>query len=90
MNFYGKFRGIVIDNLDPLGRGRIKAQVSEISGTPTNWAEACVPYSELITGFIAVPPIGNQVWIEFEHGNPDYPIWTGCPWGSETRMNLPE
>jgi len=20
------------------------------------------------------------VWIEFEHGDPDYPIWTGCFW----------
>ena len=22
------------------------------------------------------------MWIEFEHGDPEYPIWSGCWWGS--------
>jgi hypothetical protein len=29
-----------------------------------------------------LPPIGGQVWMEFEQGNPDYPIWTGGFWGT--------
>ena len=33
-------------------------------------------------GVYMVPPIGAGVWIEFEQGEPDYPIWTGCRWGS--------
>jgi uncharacterized protein involved in type VI secretion and phage assembly len=28
-----------------------------------------------------VPQIGAGVWIEFEQGDPDYPIWTGGFWG---------
>jgi hypothetical protein len=28
-----------------------------------------------------VPQIGAGVWIEFEQGDPDYPIWVGCFWG---------
>jgi len=26
--------------------------------------------------------LGAGVWIEFEHGDPDYPIWSGCWFGS--------
>jgi uncharacterized protein involved in type VI secretion and phage assembly len=33
-------------------------------------------------GFFALPDVGTGVWIEFEHGDPDYPIWAGCWWGS--------
>ena len=32
-------------------------------------------------GFFLVPPVGANVWVEFEAGDPDYPIWTGCFWG---------
>ena len=26
------------------------------------------------------------MWIEFEHGDPDYPIWTGCFWGTAAEI----
>jgi len=29
-----------------------------------------------------VPPIGAGVWVEFEQGDPDFPIWSGCRWGA--------
>jgi uncharacterized protein involved in type VI secretion and phage assembly len=32
-------------------------------------------------GFFAIPPTGANVWVEFEGGDPDYPIWGGCFWG---------
>jgi uncharacterized protein involved in type VI secretion and phage assembly len=28
-----------------------------------------------------IPQIGTGVWVEFEQGNPDYPIWSGCWYG---------
>ncbi len=85
--FYGKYRGTVFDNLDPLQRGRIQAIVPDVLGlSPTTWAEACVPVAgstpPIQMGMFAVPPIGAGVWIEFEQGNHEYPIWTGCFWGS--------
>ena len=43
---------------------------------------ACVPFAGIQSGFFAVPDIGSGVWIEFEQGDPDYPIWVGCFWGS--------
>jgi len=83
--FYGKYRGQVVDNADPSGRGRVTAMVTDVLGeTPTTWAEACLPMAGTGTpmGVFCVPPIGTGVWIEFEHGDPNKPIWTGC-WFSE-------
>ena len=81
--FYGKYRGIVRDNKDPDKRGRILAEVPAVSGMKTNWANPCVPYAGKDVGFYAIPPLGAKVWIEFEGGNPSFPIWSGCFWQKE-------
>ncbi|MFZ0746888.1 MAG: phage baseplate assembly protein V [Terracidiphilus sp.] len=80
--FYGKYRGLVIDNIDPMQIGRIMAQVPDVLGElPSSWAMPCVPAAGVQSGCFIVPAIGSQVWMEFEQGNPDYPIWTGGFWG---------
>jgi uncharacterized protein involved in type VI secretion and phage assembly len=80
--FYGKYRGTVVNNVDPEQIGRIQAIVPDVSNVvPTSWAMPCLPGAGVNTGMFTVPPIGGGVWIEFEHGNPDYPIWTGGYWG---------
>lgn len=82
-HFYGKYRGLVVDNVDPLMRGRLKAMVPLVLGEmPSGYAEPCVPYAGTTSGFYAVPPIGAGVWIEFEGGDPSRPIWTGCWWAT--------
>lgn len=79
---YGKYRGTVINNIDPEGRGRIMALVPDVLGlTPSSWAMPCVPAAGIQSGVFIVPPILSGVWIEFEQGDPDYPIWTGGFWG---------
>jgi uncharacterized protein involved in type VI secretion and phage assembly len=85
--FYGKYRGTVLDNVDPEMRGRILAIVPDVSGPlPTSWALPCLPWGGIQTGVFCVPPIGAGVWIEFEQGDPDYPIWTGCYFGSAAEV----
>ena len=42
----------------------------------------CAPVGGPQIGFYALPPLGGGVWIEFEQGDPDFPIWTGTFWGS--------
>jgi hypothetical protein len=85
--YYGKFRGVVISNVDPEMRGRIIAMVPDISNfIPLTWALPCIPMGGIQTGVIAVPPIGAGVWIEFEQGNRDYPIWSGCFYGSAAEV----
>lgn len=80
--FYGKFRGTVINNIDPMQIGRILVSVPDVLGPiPTSWAMPCVPIAGKQMGSYFVPQIGAGVWVEFEQGNPDYPIWVGGFWG---------
>jgi len=80
--FFGKYRGLVIENIDPEQIGRVLVQVPDVLGeTPSSWAMPCVPAAGIQSGCFIVPPIGSQVWVEFEQGDPDYPIWTGGFWG---------
>jgi hypothetical protein len=80
--FYGKYRGLVIQNIDPEQIGRVMVQVPDVLGViPSSWAMPCVPAAGIQAGCFIVPPLGSQVWVEFEQGDPDYPIWTGGFWG---------
>jgi uncharacterized protein involved in type VI secretion and phage assembly len=79
--FFGKYRGVVTDNRDPLMQGRLRATVEDVFGEEEcGWALPCVPYAGNGVGFFMLPPVGAMVWVEFEHGDPDYPIWSGCFW----------
>ncbi len=81
--FYGKYRGVVTDNSDPMQLGRIQAKVPDVLGDKeSTWAMPSVPYAGKNVGLFLIPPTDALVWIEFEHGDPDYPIWTGCFWAS--------
>ncbi len=85
--FYGKYRGTVVNNIDPMQIGRIQAIVPDVSGViPTSWAMPCLPSAGINTGVFTVPQIGAGVWMEFEHGDPDYPIWVGGYWGSTAEV----
>jgi uncharacterized protein involved in type VI secretion and phage assembly len=84
--FYGKYRGVVTENDDSGGnqgrkQGRLRAKVPDVFGSEqSGWALPCVPYAGKGVGIFLMPPKNASVWIEFEHGDPDYPIWTGCFW----------
>ena len=85
--FYGKYRGTVINNVDPLQIGRIQAMVPDLAGfVPGTWALPCLPMAGINTGVFTTPMVGSGVWIEFERGDPDYPIWTGGYWGSAAEV----
>jgi hypothetical protein len=85
--YYGKYRGTVVNNIDPLQMGRIQAIVPDVSSVvPSSYAMPCLPVGGIQMGMYAVPPIGAGVWIEFEHGDPDKPVWTGCFWGSAAEV----
>jgi hypothetical protein len=81
--FHGKYRGTVVNNLDPEQRGRIQAMVPAVSNVMlSNWAMPCVPMAGKEQGVFMVPQVGAGVWIEYEGGDPDKPIWVGGYWGS--------
>jgi hypothetical protein len=89
--FFGVYRGICTNNVDPEGLGRIKAVVPQVFGngkTETNWAWACSS-----TYFIddlklsATPQPKQGVWIAFEGGDPEYPVWLGV-WDVKQQVSV--
>ena len=86
--YFGKYRGTVFNNVDPNQTGRLMLNVPDVLGDiPSTWAEPCVPLAGPTgppMGIYFVPPVGAGVWAEFEHGDPNYPIWSGCRWGSQS------
>lgn len=79
--FYGKYRGVVTNNDDPLMKGRVRARVPDVYGEhESGWAMPSVPYAGNGVGLFLIPPVDASVWIEFENGDPDYPVWSGCFW----------
>ena len=84
---YGKYRGLVLNNIDPMQKGRIQVQVPDVLGLGiSSWAMPCVPAAGPQMGVYTVPAVGAGVWVEFEAGNPDYPIWSGGFWGSAAEV----
>ena len=85
--FFGKYRGTVVQNVDPNGLGRILASVPAVSLLlPTSWCMPCYPIAGKKIGAYYAPQIGSGVWIEFEGGDPDKPIWSGCFYGTSVEM----
>jgi uncharacterized protein involved in type VI secretion and phage assembly len=85
--FYGKYRGMVINNVDPMQMGRLQVQVPDVTGlAPASWAMPCVPVAGIQNGLFVVPMIGSGVWVEFEKGDINYPVWVGCFWGSASEV----
>src|SRR4029077_15420545 len=75
---FGKYRGTVINTIDPELRARLQAIVPDVLGTqPTTWAMQGRAHARTQAGVVALPPVGAGVWIEFEQGDPDFPIWSG-------------
>ncbi|HEY6215830.1 MAG TPA: phage baseplate assembly protein V [Pyrinomonadaceae bacterium] len=81
--FYGKYRALVVDNGDPEKRGRLKLKIPSVLGNEvvSGWALPCAPYGGAADqGFYFIPEVDSAVWVEFESGLLDYPIWVGTFW----------
>jgi len=85
--FWGKYRGVVVNNIDPEQRGRIQVIVPAVTGeTPSNWALPCVPVAGISEGIFCVPPMKAAVWVEYEDGDSDKPIWVGGFWSEAAEV----
>lgn len=81
--FYGKYRGLVVDNADPESLGRLRVRVPSVLGPDvvSGWALPCAPYGgDEDQGFLFVPEVGAGVWVEFEEGDLEFPVWVGTFW----------
>jgi hypothetical protein len=76
-SYYGKYRGKVELNIDPMQQGRVQVSCPAVLGDGRmSWAMPNAPSD----GFFMIPANGASVWVEFEGGDPDKPIWSGCFW----------
>lgn len=79
--YLGKYRGTVINTIDPERIGRIQVLVPDVSNVMlSSWAMPCLAVGGRQMGMFTVPPLGAAVWVEFERGDPAHPIWVGCYW----------
>lgn len=84
--YYGKYRGKVENTIDPLMLGRIQVSAPAVLGDGTlSWAMPCTPYAGPGVGFFAIPPVGANVWVEFEaviwttpFGLAVFGVWVKC------------
>jgi uncharacterized protein involved in type VI secretion and phage assembly len=84
--FFGKYRGTVTDVSDPENRCRIRATVPSVLGEQAcGWALPSAPFAGDGLGMVLLPEVGSGVWIEFEAGNLDNPIWSGAWWAKDQR-----
>lgn len=87
VRYYGIYRATVVNNIDPMQMGRINVLVPNVGGvTPSTWAMPSVPFAGKQMGAFMVPQIGAGVWIQFEGGDADYPVWMGGWWGSAAEV----
>jgi Type VI secretion system/phage-baseplate injector OB domain len=88
--FFGKYRGKVEQNVDPLQQGRVQVSCPAVLGNgKMSWAMPCSPYAGPGVGLFLVPPKDAHVWVEFEGGNPKHPIYSGCFWEIAEAPMLP-
>lgn len=81
--WHGKYRAIVTDIDDPEGRGRIRVKCPKVLGdSKSHWCEVCSPVAYDNGGDFCLPKKDDTVWVEFEGGDPDKPVYSGSWWSS--------
>ena len=90
--FYGVYHAICTNNDDPDKQGRIKLKIPQISGDQALdvWAYPIATAGNN-AGFLAVPSVGDGVWVSFENGNPRFPQYNGGWWARpEGESEIPD
>ena len=78
---YGVVVGIVTNNQDPDGMGRIKVKLPRISGEDeSNWARVVSFMAGKEMGAFFLPEVEDEVLVAFEHGDINQPYVIGSLW----------
>ena len=72
---YGVYKGKVIDSSDTENRGRLLVKIPTLGFNWVKWAEPCVPFTQFM-----IPSTGILVWVMFENGDENKPVWIGKMW----------
>ncbi|MGI5154089.1 phage baseplate assembly protein V [Microbispora sp. CA-102843] len=84
--FFGVAIGIVTNNKDPDGLGRVKASLPWMGDqVETDWARVVAPMAGSGRGVYFLPEVDDEVLVAFEHGNPDTPYVLGGLWNGQDK-----
>ncbi len=73
--------GLVSNNNDPMGSGRIRVKFPWLSDNDESaWAPMATPMTGNGRGFQYIPEVDDEVLVAFEHGDIDRPYVIGCLW----------
>jgi len=91
--FFGKYRGVVLDAADPKELYRLRVTVPSLTrGKMIPLGGWAWPYGIVSgLGWGSTPPLpekGAWVWVEFEEGDKNRPLWTYGPWGLKPKAAL--
>lgn len=88
--YFGKYRAQVVDSEDPKKRGRIRVLCPATLGdSKSNWCNPCIPVTYEKGGDFAIPKVGETVWIEFEGGDVNKPLYVGNWWSENNTPSEP-
>ena len=88
--FFGKYRGSILNNVDPQRLGRLQVKVpSLMRSRRAIWAMPSFPCAGPQMGVFALPEVGTGVWVEFEEGDLTKPVWTGFWFASAADVPAP-
>lgn len=76
--YYSCYRAFVYDAADPNNASRLRLVIPHITGDKpmATWAYPRNQYSGDGYGMQCTPQPGDMVWVEFEQGNPRFPVWS--------------
>ncbi|MFN8524441.1 MAG: phage baseplate assembly protein V [Chloroflexota bacterium] len=77
--------GVVRDNRDPQGLGRVRVDVPWLGdGAVSGWARIAVPMAGRGRGMFTLPEVDDEVLLAFEHGDPSRPFVVGTLWNTSS------
>ena len=87
---YGVTVGLVTNNQDPEGLGRVKVKFPWLSNRDESyWARLATPMAGNGRGIYFVPEVDDEVLVAFEHGQVEYPYILGALWNGKDKPPEP-
>lgn len=85
-NIYGVVMGIVTNNKDEEGLGRVKVAFPWMSDNVESfWARVTSPMAGKDRGLFFLPEVGDEVLVAFDHGDIGYPYVIGALWNGQDK-----
>lgn len=83
---FGVVVGVVTNNQDPDGLGRVKVKFPWLSDTEESfWARVASPMAGKERGFYFLPEVEDEVLVSFEHGDVRFPFVLGALWNGQDK-----